>query len=91
MVFCLLAIVVLSILIPFTIGCYYTYWEYVNGAPEGYKFPEMKDFRLTLISALVIAVTQSFLERFFYMLFEPICRVQDDPIERQLRSQKASK
>ena len=86
MVFGLLAIVVLSILIPFTIGCYFTYWEYVNGEPEGYQFPEMKDFRLTLLSALVIAVTQSFLERYIYMLFEPICRVQDDKLERQLRS-----
>lgn len=60
--FFVLVVGILLALVPFTIVSYFLIQKYRAEAPEGYDYPAITDFRITFVSAMVIAATQSIFE-----------------------------
>lgn len=77
-------------LYPFTKACYDFTVQKELEKPEGYAYPKVSDFKLMLMSALVIVTIELICGHFLYKLFEPFCKEQKDLSVRKVRSSKAT-
>jgi hypothetical protein len=71
--------IVLAIFTPFTYNCY-MFREYMRKSlPEGYDFPELKDFWFTIVIACFVTILEKASFAFFYEKYIPICKEKNDP------------
>jgi hypothetical protein len=74
----MLGIFTLSMFIPFTIASVNLIYISHKNNMSGYKLPSIMDFQLSFIFMLVFLVLEMFFKNALYVLFIPICKVQDN-------------
>ena len=72
--FGLLAIVALVGVGPFTYYSYKFSVKSIEKKPEGYEYPDWRDFKWSLLSVAVIGILDALLYNIFLKLFRPYCK-----------------
>ena len=76
---------------PFTYYCYIYVANAIKHKPSTYIFPNWMDFKWTIFAALIYACIDIVLGRILIKLLKPLCKVQDDVVERDRRTEKSAK
>jgi hypothetical protein len=82
-------VVVALILVPFSVASLATVSDFQARMPHGYRWPQLGDFWLTLVSAVVLGSLERAFEFFFYDSFYVICKEKNSMEERDRRTRKA--
>lgn len=88
LLFAIIAIFTALGIVPFTKAGYDFIIKARNNKPQGYEFPEFKDFWITGVAALVFAPLQIILKNIFKHFYPSICKEQKDKKLQEVKCEK---
>lgn len=90
-IFFLVILVLIGVFAPFTYLTYGMVQEFLRNKPEGYRWPQLTDFWITAVVAVVCFTMERLYDVIFYSTFYRICKEKTDEDLRIARSKKAVK
>lgn len=87
--FYLLMIFTVGLMVPMAYSVYGNIVIYKQKLPQGYRWPAVEDFWITVVASFIFATIELVCKKYLYVLFIPICKVQKNEVEREVRCKKA--
>ena len=84
----LLVVAVSVVQIPFVYLAREQKQKYLENVPADYHFPVVSDFKGSIPPMLGFFLLEQLIDKHLYKLFRPLCKIQDDFEEREVRSRK---
>ena len=89
--FLLIIVCLIGIFAPFTYLTYEMLKEFMRNKPEDYRWPQLTDFWVTAVVAIVCFTLERVYDFMFYNYFYQTCKEKKDEEVRVTRSKKAVK